>query len=70
MLVAGNRSQALCHTRREQRMGSLLISNHRLVSFRDGQATFRWKDYAHGNKQKRMTISAAEFLRRFLWIRA
>ena len=23
------------------------ISNHRIVSFTDGQVTFRWKDYAH-----------------------
>ena len=42
------------------------ISSHRLLSFRDGQVIFRWKDYAHGNKQKRMTLSADEFLRRFL----
>jgi hypothetical protein len=42
------------------------ISSHRLLSFRDGQVTFRWKDYAHGNKQKTMTVSADEFLRRFL----
>ena len=42
------------------------ISNHRLLSFRDHQVTFRWKDYAHGNKQKTMTLSADDFLRRFL----
>ena len=42
------------------------ISNHRLVSFQDGQVTFRWKDYAQGNKQRTMTVSADEFLRRFL----
>jgi len=42
------------------------ISNHRLVSFSAGQVTFRWKDYAHGNKIRRMTLSAEEFLRRFL----
>jgi hypothetical protein len=42
------------------------ISSHRLLSFRDGQVTFRWKDYAHGNKRKKMTLSADEFLRRFL----
>jgi hypothetical protein len=42
------------------------ISNHRLISF-DGQAvTFRWRDYACGNKQKLMTVSAEEFMRRFL----
>jgi Putative transposase/Transposase zinc-binding domain len=42
------------------------ISNHRLVSFADGQVTFLWKDYAHGNKQSKMTLNADEFLRRFL----
>ena len=26
------------------------ISNHRLVSFADGQVTFRWRDSAHGNQ--------------------
>lgn len=28
--------------------------------------TFRWKDYAHGNKQRKMTVTAEEFLRRFM----
>jgi hypothetical protein len=42
------------------------ISNHRLVNCADGQVTFRWKDYAHGSKQKLMTVTAEEFLRRFL----
>jgi predicted RNA-binding Zn-ribbon protein involved in translation (DUF1610 family) len=42
------------------------ISNHRIVAFADGQVTFRWKDYAHGSKQKLMTVTAQEFLRRFL----
>jgi hypothetical protein len=42
------------------------ISNHRLVSFAEGKVTFRWKDYAHGNKKRKMTITADEFLRRFL----
>ena len=42
------------------------ISNHRLLSFRDNQVTFRWKDYAHGNKGKTMTVHADEFLRRCL----
>jgi hypothetical protein len=42
------------------------ISNRRLIAFRDGQVTFRWKDYAHGNKKRRLTISADDFLRRFL----
>jgi hypothetical protein len=42
------------------------ISNHRIVNVADGQVTFRWKDYAHGGKQRLMTLSANEFLRRFL----
>lgn len=42
------------------------ISNHRLVSFDDGKVTFRWKDYAHRNKKRLMTLAAEEFLRRFL----
>src|SRR5215813_8263230 len=42
------------------------ISNHRLVSFDGKHVTFRWRDYAHGNKQKKMTVSAEEFIRRFL----
>src|SRR5713226_7718134 len=42
------------------------ISNHRLVSFSDGQVTFRWRDSAHHNEQKLLTLSLDEFLRRFL----
>ena len=42
------------------------ISNHRLLSVADGSVTFRWKDYAHGSKQRKMTIAAEEFLRRFM----
>ena len=42
------------------------ISNHRLISFVDGQVTFRWRDSAHRNEQKLLTLSLDEFLRRFL----
>ena len=42
------------------------ISNHRQVSLADGQVTFRWRDSAHHNQQKLMTLSLDEFLRRFL----
>ena len=42
------------------------ISNHRLVSFADGQVTFRWRDSADGNKQKLLPLSVNEFLSRFL----
>ena len=42
------------------------ISNHRLVSLADDQVTFRWRDSAHHNQQKLMSVSLDEFLRRFL----
>jgi len=42
------------------------ISNHRLLSFANGQVTFRWRDSADHNQQKLMTVSLDEFLRRFL----
>jgi hypothetical protein len=42
------------------------ISNHRLVALENDRVSFRWRDYAHGGKQKVMTVSAHEFLRRFL----
>lgn len=41
------------------------ISNHRLLACDQERVTFRWKDYAHGGKQGRMTLTATEFLRRF-----
>ena len=44
----------------------IAISNERLVSMQDGQITFRWKDRAHGNQSKLMTLDALEFLQRFL----
>jgi Putative transposase/Transposase zinc-binding domain len=42
------------------------IANHRLVSIDDGQVSFRWKDYRQHNHAKVMTLSAEEFVRRFL----
>jgi hypothetical protein len=42
------------------------ISNHRLVGLEDGLVTFRWRDSAHDNKKKLMTLPVDEFLRRFL----
>ena len=41
------------------------ISNHRLLAFDGERVTFRWKDYAHGSRQRKMTLNASEFLRRF-----
>ena len=46
------------------------ISNHRLIGMEDGKVTFRWKDYAHGGKKRKMTLAAEEFIRRFLIARA
>jgi hypothetical protein len=40
------------------------ISNHRLISFADGQVTFRWRDSA--NQQQLTALSHDQFLRRFL----
>jgi hypothetical protein len=42
------------------------ISNNRLKELKDGQVTFAYKDYKHEHRQKLMTLSANEFLRRFL----
>ena len=42
------------------------ISNHRLIALDDGEITFDWKDYAHDEKKKTMTLNAIEFIRRFL----
>lgn len=42
------------------------ISNHRLIRMEDGKVTFRWKDYAHGGKKRKMALAAEEFIRRFL----
>lgn len=42
------------------------ISNDRFESLEDGQITFRYKDYARGGVWRSTTLSADEFLRRFL----
>jgi transposase len=44
----------------------IAISNRRLVAQGHGRITFTWRDYAHSAAQKRMTLDAAEFIRRFL----
>lgn len=43
----------------------IAISNNRILRVENGTVTFRWRDYSDGNKQKIMTLSADEFLRRF-----
>jgi len=43
------------------------ISNRRLLALEQGQVSFAWKDYRDKRQpQKVMTVSAAEFIRRFL----
>jgi hypothetical protein len=42
------------------------ISNHRLVALENQRVSFRWRDYAHGGKNRVMTIPTEEFLRRYL----
>ncbi len=42
------------------------ISNHRLIAFDGERVTFQWKDYAHGDQSRTMTLTAMEFLRRFI----
>lgn len=42
------------------------IANSRIVSMKDGQVTFKWRDYKDNSKSKLMTLSADEFIRRFL----
>jgi hypothetical protein len=44
----------------------IAISNSRIVSFNGQHVGFRYRDYAHGNQPKIMSLTAGEFLRRFL----
>jgi hypothetical protein len=43
----------------------MAISNHRLTAFDGERVSFRWRDYAHGGKQRVMTLDAVNFLCRF-----
>lgn len=42
------------------------ITNHRMVALNNGEVTLRYKDYAARGAARTMTLSAVEFLRRFL----
>jgi hypothetical protein len=44
----------------------IAISNNRILANRDGRVFFSWRDYADGNRQKTMNLTADEFIRRFL----
>ncbi|MCL4377165.1 MAG: IS91 family transposase [Actinobacteria bacterium] len=42
------------------------ISNNRIISYENGIVVFKWRDYRDNNKEKYMTVTAEEFIRRFL----
>ncbi|MBC8391180.1 MAG: IS91 family transposase [Deltaproteobacteria bacterium] len=44
----------------------IAISNHRLVSMKDGKVTFNLKNYKNAGKKETLTLDAEEFIRRFL----
>jgi hypothetical protein len=44
----------------------IAISNHRIKSITDGKVTFTYKDRKNNSRIERMTLSAGEFIRRFL----
>jgi hypothetical protein len=44
----------------------IAISNRRILAMDDRTVTFQYKDYAHGNATRTMTLDGVEFLRRFL----
>jgi hypothetical protein len=44
----------------------IAISNNRILTIRDGQVSFLWRDYADDNRQKTMMLKTEEFIRRFL----
>jgi hypothetical protein len=43
----------------------MAISNHRITAFDGERVSFRWRDYAHGGKQRVLTLDAVNFLGRF-----
>jgi hypothetical protein len=42
------------------------ISNNRILNIERGKVSFQWKDYRDHNRSKIMTVTADEFIRRFL----
>lgn len=44
----------------------IAISNHRLLALAGGHVRFRWRDSAHHDRKRVMTLPVDEFLRRFL----
>jgi hypothetical protein len=52
----GGPAQVLCYLGRYNHR--IVISNHHLLAFDGDRVTFRHKDYAHGSKQRIMTLDA------------
>ena len=44
----------------------IAIANHRLLAVDRQAVTFSWKDYAHANQLRTLTLDPDEFMRRFL----
>jgi len=44
----------------------IAIANHRLLAVDRQSVTFSWKDYAHANQLRTLTLDPDEFMRRFL----
>ena len=44
----------------------IAISNNRLIALKGDHVTFSWKDYRQHGRVREMTLSAVQFLRRFL----
>ncbi len=44
----------------------IAIGNQRLVHFKQGTVSFKWRDYADNSKQKVMSLNVNEFIRRYL----
>ena len=44
----------------------MAIANSRLQSIDKGQVTFRYQDYRHQHRGRTLTLSATEFIRRFM----
>jgi hypothetical protein len=42
------------------------ISNNRILKLENGKVTFKWRDYRDRKNEKLMTVTAEEFIRRFL----
>jgi hypothetical protein len=42
------------------------ISNNRILKLNNGTVSFKWRDYRDSSRWKEMTLSAGEFIRRFL----